>query len=179
MVGGTTSEERIMEPHRLKKWMIGSSPNPKYFFTCARPGRSTYSYKRTNNDVSDTTVSEWLGGLPRPKTAIVSLLGRKPDRGNQSEFSFYSFCGGWDTPSESRDKPTFRDWLRQRHGELQILVREYPTNDLQEITAEQLVAISDTIRELISEGHAVVVVDSGGVGRVGQVCTFMNATEIR
>ena len=168
-----------MEPHRLKWWMIGSSANPMYFFTCARPGRSTYIYTRTNNDVSDTRVSEWLGGLPRPKTAIVSLLGRKPDRGNQSEFSFYSFCGVWDTPSESGDKPTFQEWLTQRHEELQILVREYPTNDLREIPAQQLVAIADAIRELISEGHAVVVVDSGGVGRVGQVCTFMNATEIR
>lgn len=173
------SEECIMETHRLKKWTIENASDPLYFFTCARPGRSTYSYKRKNNDVSDTVVSEWVRGLPTPRTAIVSLLGRKPDRGNQSEFSFYSFSGGWDTPSESENKPTFQEWLKRNYQELQILVRGYPTNDLREIPPKQLVGIADDIRELISKGHTVVLMDSGGVGRIGQVCTFMNATEVR
>lgn len=55
MVGGTNLgqkettrkiaplEERVMEPHRLKKWTIESS---MHFFSCARPGRSKYSYER-------------------------------------------------------------------------------------------------------------------------------------
>ncbi len=167
-----------MEPYKLRLWRIDGSPNPVSFHTCARPGRSTYKYKRKNNQVSDATVSQWVCGLPGPSTAIVSLLGRKPKRGNESEFSFYSFCGGWDTPLERRSKPTLQEWLMERHGDLQILVREFPTNDLCDIPPEELAAIADEIRELISTGRTVVVVDSGGIGRVGQVCKFMNATPV-
>ncbi len=168
-----------MEPYILKQWRVDGSPDPVYFFTCSRPSRSSYNYKKENNSVSDATVSEWVCGLPRPNTAIVSLLGRKPKKGNQSEFSFYSFCSGWDTLSECRNKTTLQEWLRERHEELQLLVREYPTNDLCEIPTEQLGAIVDGVRELIFKSHTVVVVDSGGMGRTGQVCRFMNATEVQ
>ena len=167
-----------MEPYRLRLCRINSSPNPVHFFTCARPGRSTYNYKKKDNRVFDVTVSQWVCGLPGPNTAIVSLLGRKPKQGNQSEFSFYSFCGGWDTPSERRNKPTLQEWLRERHEELHILVREFPTNDLCNIPTEELGAMADEIRELISRDHTVVVVDSGGVVRIGQVRKLMNATVV-
>ena len=167
-----------LEPYRLKQWRIDGGQNPVHFFTCARPGRSSYNYKKKDNRVFDATVSEWVSGLPGPNTAIVSLLGRKPTRGNQSEFSFYSFCGGWDTPSERGNKPTLQEWLWDRHKELQILVGEFPTNDLCEIPTEELDAIADEILKLISWGHTVVVVDSGGVGRIGQVRKFMNATAV-
>ena len=100
-----------MEPYRLKRWRIDGSPNPVHFFTCARPGRSSYNYKKKDNSVSDVIVSKWVCGLPKPNAVIVSLLGRKPTKGNPSEFSFYSFCGGWDTPSERRNKPTLEEWV--------------------------------------------------------------------
>lgn len=163
-----------MEPYRLRQWKISDSPNPVCFFTCARLGRSSYKYKKKNNNVSDVIVSQWVRNLPGPNTAIVSLLGRKPKNGNQSEFSFYTFCGGSDTPLECGNKPTLQEWLSDRHKELQIVVREYPTNDLCEIPTENLGTIVDGVRELISKGHTVVVVDSGGVGRTGQVCKFIN-----
>ena len=168
----------ILEPYRLNQWKIDGGLNPVHFFTCARPGRSSYNYKKKDNRVSDATVSEWVCSLPSPNTAIISLLGRKPTKGNQSEFSFYSFCGGWDTLSERGNKPTLQEWLRERHEELQILVREFPTNDLCEIPTGKLGAIADEIPELISWGYTVVVVDSGGVGRIGQVRNFMNATAV-
>ena len=110
-----------MEPYRLRQWRIGDSPNPVYFFTCARPGRSTYKYKKKNNSVSDAIVSKWVCNLPGPNAAIVSLLGRKPKNGNQSEFSFYTFCGGWDTASERRNKPPLQEWLSNY---LKILTQE-------------------------------------------------------
>lgn len=162
-----------MEPYRLKRWKIDISPDTIYFYTCARPGRSKYNYKKKNNDVSDALVSTWVRGLPEPNTAIVSLLGRKPDDGT-SEFSFYSFCGGWDTHLE---RETFQDWLDRLHGDLQIRIREHPTYDRCKIPLEKLNAIAADVHKLTSEGRTVVVVDSGGVGRTGQVVKHMKAIE--
>lgn len=162
-----------MEPYRLKRWKVDSSPDAIYFYTCARPGRSKYNYKKKNNEVSDDLVSAWVLGLPGPNTAIISLLGRKPADGT-SEFSFYSFCGGWDTYSECE---TFQDWIDQWHGDIQIRIREHPTYDRCKIPPEKLDAIAADVRKLTSEGRTVVVVDSGGVGRTGQVVKHMKAIE--
>ena len=170
-----------VEPHRLRRWRIDGTPSPVFFHTCARPGRSGYDYKKKDNSVPDVMVSEWVCGLPGPDTAIVSLLGRKPKSGylsEMSEFTFYSFCGGWATPLARGAKPTFQQWLMDRHEEKGILVREYPTYDHSPIPARELEAIVDGVRELIADGRSVVIMDSGGEGRVGQVSEVMQATEV-
>ena len=163
-----------MEPYRLRRWTLGSSPNGfSHLYTCARPGRS----KGADLSVPDDLVSAWVRNLPGPDTVIVSLLGRKGGREGMSEFSFYSFCGGFDEYSERKKQPTFQEWLDQRHGKLQILVREHPTYDFRAIDAETLDAIAADIRNLISAGRMVVVVDSGGQTRTNAVCKRLNAVE--
>ena len=164
-----------MEPHKLKRWrVVTSQKRIAHFFTCARPGRS----KGPKVSVSDDLVSTWVRGLPGPNTAIISLLGRKLGPKKRSEFSFYSFCGGFDTPSERGRQPTFQEWLDDRHEALQILVREHPTVDCPKVLYEKLEAIAQDVCYLIREGHSVIVVDSGGVQRTGAVSRHMNATEV-
>ena len=164
-----------MEPHNLKRWRVVTSPKIiAHFFTCARPGRS----KGPKGSVSDDLVSTWVRGLPGPKTVVISLLGRKSGPKKRSEFSFYSFCGGFDTPSERGNQPTFQEWLDDRHEALQILLREHPTIDCPKVPYERLDAIAREVCDLIREGHSVVVVDSGGVQRTGAVSRHMNATEV-
>src|SRR5438093_10874139 len=92
------SEHKRVEPYRKRRWRKTGSPERIAFFTCARPGRSLGSTQH----VSDDIVHKWVKGLPGPHTAIISLLGRKPN--GTSEFSFYTFCGKDDTPSEVRGK---------------------------------------------------------------------------
>ena len=163
-----------MEPYRLKRWEIGSSPNNAVrFFTCARPGRSN----GPKGFVSDHLVSTWVCGLPGPDTAIISLLGHKPGPKKVSEFSFYSFCGGFDTPNERRSQTTFQEWLDHQHKDLQIIVREYPTIDCPQVPSEKLAAIASGLWDLISIGRTVVVMDSGGVQRTGKVRMYLNARE--
>ena len=164
-----------MEPFRLKRWQVDtSSGDIAYFNTCARPGRS----KGTKGRVPDQIVSSWVSGLPGPDTAIVSLLGRKQGQKGSSEFSYYSFGGGFDTCSERGSQPTFQEWLGIQHEKLRILVREHPTYDYRSISHERLNAIEADIRDLIAVGRTVVVVDSGGMERTGRVCRHMNATEV-
>ena len=92
-----------MEPYNLKMWKIDTSQGDiVYFHTCARPGRS----KGPKGRVSDQIVSAWISGLPGPDIAIVSLLGRKQGHKGNSEFSYYSFSGGFDTCSERGSQPT-------------------------------------------------------------------------
>jgi hypothetical protein len=114
-------------------------------------------------------------GLPGPKTAIVSLLGRKPD--GLSEFSFYSFYGGFDLPSDNPGRPSFLEWLARWHGDLSILVREHPTVDFQPIPADTLAAVAAAIDELLVAGRTVVLLDSGGQTRMKVVCNHIRATE--
>ena len=109
--------------------------------------------------------------------AIVSLLGRKRGPEGTSEFSFYSFCGGSDTPSERDGLPTFQEWLDQHHKNLDIMVHEHPTYDFVSIPSEVLDAAADDIRRLVLEGRTVVVVDSGGETRTRQVATYIGAKE--
>ena len=115
--------------------------------------------------VPDTIVDLWVRNLPGPKTAIVSLLGAKPD--GTSEFSFYSFCG----------RESFQDWLDKRHGSLSITVREHPTTDYASIPSAELDAIANDVSRLLAEGYTVVLVDSGGETRTSQVCRHMEFVE--
>lgn len=164
-----------MEPHKLKKWKtVSSQGDIACFYTCARPGRSA----GRNGCVSDQMVSTWVEGLPGPDTAIVSLLGRKQGSKGSSEFSYYSFSGGVDTPLERGTKPPFAKWPDTFHAERRILVQEYPTYDYRPIPHERLAAIEAEVRHLTSIGRTVVVVDSGGESRTGKVCRHMKATMV-
>lgn len=162
------------KPYMLRRWRIGLSPNPHYFFTCARPGR-TGNLQSKNAPVSDDVVHRWVLGLPSPKTAIVSLLGRKPD--GLSEFSFYSFYGGFDLASNHPGQLSFQEWLDHWHRDRSIVIREHPTYDFKPIDHAMLDAVVSDINELLSTGRTVVVVDSGGQTRTGVVCKHMRALE--
>ena len=163
------------EPYRLKKWKLPPTINGvSEFYTCARPGRSG----ETTDDVPDEVVDKWVSGLPEPKTAIVSLLGRKRNSTGMSEFSYYSFCSDYDTADERRDRLSFQEWLAQNHGHLEIIVREHPTFDRRPVGDDLLAGVRDDIFDLLSTGRTVVVVDSGGMERTGRVVGFLCATEV-
>lgn len=164
-----------MEPYRLRRWRRQTSPDRLAFFTCARPGRS----KSDRAPVSDEIVDKWARGLPgdATRTTIVSLLGRKRTASGVSEFSFYSFCGGLDTPGESRGRPTFQQWLDRRHAGRGIHVIEHPTIDFCPVPPETLEALRIDIERLLSEGRTVVLVDSGGETRTKAVCRHLGFVE--
>ena len=157
--------------YRLRRWRMDTPTGPAYLFTCGRPGRE----KSKNLAVPDDLVHRWVLGLRGPNTAIVSLLGRKPD--GTSEYSFYSFCGGCDTEAERGNRQTFQEWLETHHSSLGILVREHPTTDYGPIHLDTLDVVADDIRRLISQGYTVTIVDSGGETRTGKVCSYIGAKE--
>ena len=169
-------EHKPQKPFRLKRWRLDTNAGSAHFFTCARPGRSD-DEESAWEQVPDELVHGWVEGLQKlgTKTAIILLLGRKPD--GRSEFWFYSFCGGCDTSTERGNSLTFEEWLDHHHKDLNILVREHPTNDWGRICAETLDAVKADIEGLISMGRTVIVVDSGGVTRTGMVCSHMGAKE--
>ena len=164
-----------MEPFMLRKWRLDNSFQ-SHFFTCARPGRSRGKKGRIPDDI----VSNWVRRLPGPDTAIISLLGCKPEpkpRGI-SEFSYYSYSGGFDDPSERRKRPSFQEWLDQRHARLQILVREHPTFDQLPIPVEVLEAIASDFNTFMAGGRTLVIVDSGGSQRTGAVAKYNGGIEV-
>ena len=135
--------------------------------------------------VSDDLAAAWVRGLLREvqvllvgKVTIISLLGRKKEGAKLSEFSYYSFCGGWDTAEERGDKPTFQLWLDHHFEDLGIEVVEYPTFDSKGIPFEEMDAIANRVLQLIVAGHTVVVMDSGGVQRAGSVRKHLNGIQI-
>jgi hypothetical protein len=94
-----------------------------------------------------------------------------------SEFSFYSFYGAWDSPKERRGRMSLEAWLEKWHKDRRIILIEHPTYDFQPISLQTVEAVSsDAVREL-SIGRTVVLVDSGGEQRTGQVCRFMDLVE--
>jgi hypothetical protein len=142
------------------------------FFTCARPGRS----KGNQGAVPDPLVDKWVHGLPGgTATSVVSLLGRKPD--GVSEFSFYSFCGGFEDSAERAGRPSFQHWLEQRHPERGLQVIEHPTIDFKPVTHQILMAVARDIDGLLSAGRTVVLMDSGGETRTKQVCKHAGLVE--
>lgn len=154
-----------MEPYKLRRWRRASSAEKIQLFTCARPGRS----KGSSGAVSDSIVDQWVKRLPGgDPTAVISLLGRKPN--GLSEYSFYSFTGIIETPQERGDRPLFEDWLAHRHPHRQIQVVEYPTTDFKPLPSEILEAVCRELDSLLQAGRTVVLMDSGGETRTGQVC---------
>jgi hypothetical protein len=163
-----------MKPYKLRRWRWKDGELSCYFFTCARPGR-TNKEESKKAQVSDDLVSRWLTGLPGPRTAIVSLLGCKPD--GTSEYAFYSFYGGYDKPEKRPGRKSFREWLDQRHGAPPIQLRECPTTDFNKVPDDVLNAAAKSVAELLRQGHTVVLVDSGGDQRTSQVCRYIGAVE--
>ncbi len=163
-----------MKPYKLRRWRWNDGESSYYFFTCARPGR-TGKEESKKAKVPDIVVNNWLSGLPGPMTAIVSLLGRKPN--GMSEYSFYSFYGGYDKPDEQLGRKSFREWLDLHHSASPIQLLEHPTDDFQKISDDKLSAASETIADLLHQGHTVILVDSGGQQRTYQVCHYMGAIE--
>jgi hypothetical protein len=120
--------------------------------------------------ISDEVVDVWLKGLPSSagETIIVSLLGRKPT--GLSEFSYYSFRGGFDQPEDRPGCPTWQEWLNERYG-CQYRVCEFPTIDTEDIPESTKKVLFEEIVTLMQGGKTVIVIDSGGVGRTGRVIT--------
>ncbi len=152
-----------MEPCRLRRWRLPSSTVSAVFYTCARPGRS----KGSKGKVPDKLLHDWMRGIPSgSNVVVVSLLGEKKD--GTSEFSFYSFY------AEGR---SFQQWLDQNYPERAVQVIEHPTIDLCRVPTETLEAAASDVSRLLLEGRTVVLMDSGGVARSGQVCKHMGAIE--
>ena len=175
-------KHKPQKPYKLRAWQIGASTGSAHFFTCARPGRSSRGETKTAT-VDDNGLHGWLIGLREycgSSLAIISLLGEKHRPGGLSEFSFYPFYGGFDTPSERSDVLTFQEWLSLHHDDLGILVREHPTYDLagrNTFPPGTLDNIKADIEHLISQRYTVVVMDSGGETRTRMVARHIGAKE--
>lgn len=125
--------------------------------------------------MDDHLVHRWVENLPGgANVAVVSLLGRKH---GASEFTFYSFCGGLDSPGERRSRPSFQEWLDRWHKDRAIQVFEHPTDDFVSIPEDKRSAIKSEILRLLDEGRTVVLVDSGGETRTREVCKYMGLVE--
>jgi hypothetical protein len=134
------------------------------FHTSARPGRPEMGPKA---DVPDHLVHEWVRGLPtqgRPVT-ILSLLGHK-DNG-KPEWTYYSFY---------RQGRSFQAWLDQHYSDLNVSIIQHPTIDGRPLQKEVLEKVATCLSALLCCGQSVVLMDSGGVQRVGKVCKHVGAT---
>jgi len=158
-----------VEPYRLRRWRPPWATSDTRLFSCARPGRS----KGSAGLVADALVDQWVVGLPGPRPAIVSLLGCKPD--GTSEFAFYSF--GSCREERSSRRPSFQEWLDEHHKAKQITVIEHPTIDFTKIPDDVLSSIRQDLENLMMEGRTVILVDSGGITRTGDVFRRILAIE--
>lgn len=160
------------KPFKLRHWHFTQDGQSVYFYTSARPGRSSESASR-HAHIPDEVVGRWVLSLPGPRTAIISLLGAKPD--GTSEYSFYTFSGGSDRSTGKQR--TFRAWLRDHHPEQAIELVERPTIDFQPVPKETIARVLKDIKQLVAQGKTVILVDSGGETRTGAVCRSIGATE--
>jgi hypothetical protein len=151
---------RKHEPCNLREWTVTRGR----LFTCGRPGRGTFSGSK--KQIPEYVIDLWIDGLPEvPQVSIISLLGRKYPSG-LSEFSYYPFR----SQMEDGAKPTFQDWLISRYGQ-RFIVEEFPTQDrLPMASSEYIEAIRNRVRALLDSDAVVIVVDSAGVQRTGEVC---------
>jgi hypothetical protein len=107
--------------------------------------------------VPDAVVLKWIEDLPEgAELSLVSLLGKKPD--GTDEHSFYSF----------KTASGFHTWL-ENNSPRKIFLFSHPTTDFSPVGAELCAEISARIDAELSHGRTVIVVDSGGVQRTGQV----------
>jgi hypothetical protein len=155
------------EPCNLRKCKALGVPSAGALFTCGRPGRSLGS----SGLVSDEIVDCWVTGMPNATPLILlSLLGTKVD--GKSEYQFYSFRGS----HEHSTKPTLQTWLDRRHGAGRFRVLEYPTEDAgpNSLSDGQIESIRALINPMMDDGETVVLFDSFGSERTGQVCRALN-----
>jgi hypothetical protein len=148
------------EPCNLREWTVTSGR----LFTCGRPGRGTFSGSK--KQIPEYIIDLWVDGLPKvPQVSIISLLGQKYPSG-LSEFSYYPFR----SCMEDGAKPTFQDWLISRYRS-RFIVEEFPTQDrLPMASCEYVEAIRNCVRSLLDSGAVVIIVDSAGVQRTGEIC---------
>lgn len=118
--------------------------------------------------ISDQVVDAWIAGMPSStdEIIIVSLLGRKPN--GLSEFSYYSFRGGFDKSEHRPGCPSWQEWLFERYAS-KYRLHEFPTVDTELIQEDIKRDVAKTILRFMQLGKTVVVVDSGGIGRTGSV----------
>ena len=151
------------EPCNLRRCKaLGAAPSG-VLFTCGRPGRSLGRTVAVPDEIADC----WVAGLPNADIVyLISLLGTKND--GKSEYRFYSFRGS----HEHSTKPTFQEWLDHRHGPGRFRVHEYPTEDggPRSLSDEDVASIGAIIRPLIAADETIVMFDSFGSERTGQVC---------
>jgi hypothetical protein len=162
-VGSIDLMKSIGEPCNLRKCRAVVAPVAGILFTCGRPGRSLGSTASVSDEIADC----WVAGLPKGNILnLVSLLGTKED--GKSEYRFYSFRGS----HEHSAKPTFQAWLDSRHGAGRFRVHEYPTEDAgpNSLSDQDIESIRAIIIPLTTAGETVVVFDSFGSERTGQVC---------
>jgi hypothetical protein len=120
-------------------------------------------------------VLRWAAGLPawKEETVIVSLLGKKPD--GLSEFSYYSFRGGFEHRQGRPGSPTFEEWLNSNSRSRRFHVYEYPTTDVIVLPEELKNRVVAAILSLLEAGKTVVVIDSGGIGRTGNIVSAVSS----
>jgi hypothetical protein len=148
----------------LSQWRPPIEKPGGRLFTAGRPDRGTAGYGRERRLVDEAIIDRWVGGLPATEVLhIVSLLGQKSDR--FSEFAYYPFR----SCREAGSKPTFHDWLNDRYGE-RFIVHEFPTTDARGIEAGAMEAVKSCLRQLLHEGHTVLLIDSAGAERTARVC---------
>jgi hypothetical protein len=89
-------------------------------------------------------------------------------KNGESEWSFCSF--------HKAGRP-FQDWLDEHYATKAIQVTEHPTTDSVRVSYEILTKVSADISRHLHSGRTVVVMDSGGMERTGQVCSYLQAAE--
>lgn len=60
-----------------------------------------------------------------------------------------------------------------------IRIIEHPTTDTKPVPNDVLESVCLEVATLVREGRTVVVMDSGGESRVGQICRYIGAIEDR
>jgi len=160
------------EPSNLKVFQSRKEPFAARLFTAARPGRSL---GRAIPKISDETVYAWARGLLplSSQLHIISLLGTKPN--GLSEYSYYSFRGSRGSLEIDFKKPTFQEWLNDRFGLERFVVVDFPTIDTMPIEAAMITEICQCTTSLLMTSNDVLIVDSGGEGRTGKICSELCA----
>jgi hypothetical protein len=97
---------------------------------------------------------------------IVALLGKK--KNGKDEWSYYSF---------HKAGRSFKDWLDKYYAEKTAYVAEHPTTDSHPVPDVVLTEVSLDISQHLRAGRTVVIMDSGGMERTGQVCKHLKAKE--
>jgi hypothetical protein len=101
--------------------------------------------------------------------ALGEAVAHRIDAGPQEPAAFpSSSCYPFRSACEPESKPTFQQWLDEHYGS-RFVVHEFPTEDKLPTDAQDLTAITGRIRELLKADNPVLVVDSSGVQRTGEV----------